>query len=420
MISRKFFTIGLTTLSLTAWAQGLPNWQVAEGMESVQWHLAGDPRGVPVVELGQTNSLELNFDDFFLTTQALNYTWIHCDRNWNHSRLSSSEYLDGFLQGQLPEGRLSFNTYQDYSHIRAVLPQAECQPMLSGNYYLVILDPQLGDTLAKLPTVFVEQMASIQGRVNIPLTRALRASHQEVDVTLDISVFALNDPMQDVAISIIQNRNWNTWRSLSPRFNSGTMLSFDFDQGENAFAGGNRFRFIDSKNLPTPSLRLRRYELNDHWTAFTENEAMRGGLSYVHEPDGRGVFNPRKQNSTDSDVEADYVLVDLFLKAPSALDHPLHILGDFNAYQFRPDHALVYDSVAQGYRGQVLIKQGYCEYLFAEAIPTEGESSAWPESAIARTEGNHWDCDNWYTVVAYVSTWGDRYDRAVGMLQLRR
>lgn len=419
MISGKFFTIGLAVTSWAAWGQGAPSWQVAEGLESVQWHIAGDPRGVPVVELGQVNSLELNFDDFFLTTQALNYTWIHCDRNWRPSRLSASEYLDGFLQDQLPEGRLSFNTYQDYSHVRAILPRSECQPLISGNYYLVILDPQLGDTLAKLPTVFVEQLASIQGRVNIPLSRDLRATHQEIDVNLDISAFALNDPMADVSMSYIQNRNWNTWRTLQPRFNHGTMLSFDYDQGENAFAGGNRFRFIDSKNLPTPSLRLRRYELEDHWTAFTENEAMRGGLSYVHEPDGRGVFSPRKQNSTDHDVEADYVKVDFYLKSAAALDHPVYLVGDFNAYQFRPDHELAFDSIESAYRGQILIKQGYTEYLFAEATST-ADGSNWPVAAVARTEGNHWDCDNWYTVVAYVSTWGDRYDRAVGMVQMRR
>jgi hypothetical protein len=77
---------------------------------------------------------------------------VHCDRSWKPSPILASEYLSGFWEGQIPEGSLSFNTYQGYSHYQMQLPEESSMPNLSGNYYLeVYADDHL---LLRLPVVF--------------------------------------------------------------------------------------------------------------------------------------------------------------------------------------------------------------------------------------------------------------------------
>ena len=42
-----------------AYAQFAPDWLVAEGIHSVQWHVLGDPQSLTVVPLGEIGSLRL-------------------------------------------------------------------------------------------------------------------------------------------------------------------------------------------------------------------------------------------------------------------------------------------------------------------------------------------------------------------------
>ncbi|MGA0109297.1 MAG: type IX secretion system plug protein domain-containing protein, partial [Schleiferiaceae bacterium] len=80
------------------------------------WHPVDRVDAPPVVGLGQASALQLRFDDFSQSVLPLRYVWVHCDRNWQPSSIIASEYLSGFWEGQIAEGRLSFNTYQGYSH----------------------------------------------------------------------------------------------------------------------------------------------------------------------------------------------------------------------------------------------------------------------------------------------------------------
>ena len=181
-------------------------------------HPAGQAQSLAVAPLCEVGALSLQFDDVSANTQALNYTWVHCNRNWNPSPLLSTEYLEGFLEGQLHQGTLSFNTYLPYSHFSDQLPHANCMPRISGNYYLLIYEQDPNDYLVKYPVVFYENAAGIQSSIHKTADVSLTKTHQEIDALVDLSGFSVQNPFSDVQLSLVQNRNLASLRTLAPRY----------------------------------------------------------------------------------------------------------------------------------------------------------------------------------------------------------
>lgn len=376
--------------------------------QAFRLHPVGQPQQIATTALNEKQSLQLSFDDLSANTLPLNYTWVHCDRNWNPSPLLASEYLEGFLEGQVSPGLLSFNTYQSYSHISMRLPEASCMPRISGNYYLVIYEAEPEEYLIKYPVVVYENAAGIQTSIHRAAHVELDKSHQEIDALVDLTNFSVQNPFEDVQWSVIQNRDWMTLRSFKPRFLRNGLYDFDYNNGENAFPGNNVFRFIDSKNIPVPTLRVPRYDLQDLWHAYVVTEKPRGHEPFVNQDDARGAFVPRKQNA-NADTEADYIVVDLALKDnEKSGNRSIYVVGDFNQYQRRDEYQLMYSPSDGIYFGQFIVKQGYLEYHLAE---WDSEQEIWDYSF---TEGNHWNCPNEYTSFLYLRQWGQRYDRVIG------
>ena len=390
---------------------GKPDLYVHPDFHAFQLYPVGQPQHVAAIPLGEAKALQLSYDDLSANTLPLNYTWIHCDRYWTPSTLLASEYLEGFLEGQTAQGLLSFNTYQPYSHVSMTLPEASCMPRVSGNYYLVLYESDPKEYLAKYPVVIYENLVGIQTSIHRTAPIELMKTHQEIDALADLTNFSVQNPLEDVQWSVLQNRDWTSLKSFKPRFLRNGYYDFDYNGGENAFPGNTIFRFVDSKNIPVPTLRIPRYELLDLWHAFVLEERPRGFEPFVNQDDARGAFVPRKQ-SANSDLEADYILLDIAVEDIEKSGHrALYVVGDFNHYQRKEEFQLIYDAEAGQYVGQIFIKQGYLEYHLAE---WNGDTQQWDYSF---TEGNHWNCPNEYTSFLYLREWGQRFDRVIGFGQ---
>lgn len=388
--------------SCPLWAQ-LPDIAKDSLIHSILWHPSGRVDAPPVVPLGQQGSLQLRFDDFSQSVLPLRYQWVHCDRNWKPSAIITSEFLEGFWEGQIPEGRLSFNTYQGYSHYQMALPEASSMPVLSGNYYLeVFADEHL---LLRLPTVFAERSEGLQLAVRRPAAAQWTDRYHEVDAWFPWDASRTTNPFADVRIGIWQNRDWNSFRLLPPRFAQGDRLDFDYNGGENAFLAGNIFRFADTKALPAPSLRVGRYELADRWIAFIRQDVPAGLGAYLRQEDARGSFVPRAARG-DNHTQADYLWMDVELKDTESWGgRRVALEGDFNWYRPDREHLLRFDEARGAYVGRMLVKQGYLEYRYRD-LSAGNEGLDW-------TEGNHSKSANQYTAVVYARVWGERYDRAL-------
>jgi hypothetical protein len=400
----RWTAVLVALLAAPGWAIGqTPEIKKDSLLHSVLWHPVDRVDAPAIVGLGQPRALQLRFDDFSQSVLPLKYVWVHCDRNWQPSPIMASEFVRGFWEGQVPEGRLAFNTYQGYSHYEMQLPEESSMPVLSGNYYLkVFADEQL---LLQLPVVFAETPSALQVAVRRPVAAKWTERYHEVDAWFPWDASRTSNPFTDVRLGILQNRDWNSFRLLAPRFAQGDRLDFDYNGGENAFLAGNVFRFVDTKALPSPSLLVTRYELSDRWIGFVRQDIPAGIGTYVRQEDARGSFVPRSARG-DAGTQADYVWLDLELKDTEAWGgRRIALEGDFNQYQPGPEHVLSFSEARGAYIGRILVKQGYLEYRFRD-LNAGVDGIDW-------TEGSHSRSANQYSAVVYARIWGERYDRAV-------
>lgn len=396
------FGLGLFVLKVEA---QLPEIYKDSLINSLQWHPVDRVDAPAVVGLGQEGALQLRFDDFSQSVLPLRYIWVHCDRNWDRSSIIASEYLSGFWEGQIAEGRLSFNTYQGYSHYTATLPESSSMPVLSGNYYLEVYHDD--ELLIRLPTVFTESTADLQVAVRRPAAPRLTARYQEVDAWFPWDASRTTNPFADIRLGILQNRDWTSYRLLAPRFAQGDRLDFDYNGGENCFVAGTVMRFVDTKNLPASSLRVARYELQDRWIGFVRQDIPTGILGYTRQDDSRGSFVPRAARG-DNHTQSDYLWLDLELKDNEGSGaRRIAVEGDFNMYQPGIEHQLHFDESRGAYVGRVLVKQGYLEYRYRDLDAGQ--------NGLDWSEGSHSISANQYTAIVYARIWGERYDRAVGV-----
>ena len=70
----------LLGLSYCAFAQkGTPEIALHQDFRSFQLYPTGEPQRLAAIPLGEAHVLQLAFDDLSANTQALNYTWVHCE-----------------------------------------------------------------------------------------------------------------------------------------------------------------------------------------------------------------------------------------------------------------------------------------------------------------------------------------------------
>ncbi|MCL4482106.1 MAG: DUF5103 domain-containing protein, partial [Bacteroidetes bacterium] len=79
-------------------------------LHTVLFYNEGWEFSLPVLELGSSQRLVFKFDELSREPKTFNYTLVHCDADWNPSRLVTAEYLDGFPENPVNDYASSVNT----------------------------------------------------------------------------------------------------------------------------------------------------------------------------------------------------------------------------------------------------------------------------------------------------------------------
>lgn len=90
-------------------------------------------------------------------------------------------------------------------------------------------------------------------------------------------------------------------------------------------------------------------------------------------------------------------------------NHDVYIVGAFNDWNLSLDNKMTYDETYRAYQGDVFLKQGFHNYMYAMVDKKTGEVS------FQDTEGNFFQTENNYTIFIYYRPFGERYDRLVAV-----
>ena len=347
-----------------------------------------------VASLAGQNQLVLHFDDMQQNRSDYSVRILHCEYDWQVSRLSTLEYLSDYNEFPITEFTFSYNTLQPYVHYQFRLPQVK----LSGNYLLVVYrNRNPNDLVLSRRFMVFDNLAPVKSQL-VSAPGGARFQRQQIDLeVLYRSLPGIVDPSSQIKVVIRQNQRWdNAIYGLRPTGDrTGTQsLEYKLFDLSNTFPGGNEFRLFDLRTVRASGQNvgtIRVDSVRKSLDAFLLPDKPRGNLPYARRDDLNGSFIIANQDFTDAYVSGEYAEVHFFLKVDQPAPAPVYVAGDFSNYQRTAPYVMQYDAGLGGYRADVPLKQGWYNYIY---LVGQNENALTLEGTFSETE-------NFYEILIY-------------------
>jgi len=365
----------------------------------------------PVIRLNSGDRLVFSFDEIANDNSWLQYRLMHCNADWQPSRLVEPEFLDGFNIADVEDFAFSENTFVHFVNYRIEFPNAMMQPLVSGNYLLQVFNRDTpGDIILQARFMVAEDNAGIAGNASGRTDRGHNTEWQQLNLEVSLDGLSGANPYQDIKISLLQNGSEQSRRLLHrPQRVNGSSLVYQH-MPELIFPAGNEYRRFESisNGFPGMGVDSLRFGGSNYqvWLKKDEGRALR---NYEFDRTQHGRFLVREYNATDSDLGADYISVHFMLDMPRLRDADIYVDGEMTHCRFDSSNRMVYDSDAHLYRLVMPLKQGAYNYRYV-TMPASGNGT--PSTEL--TEGNKYETQNEYWVAVYYHPPGARADRLIG------
>jgi hypothetical protein len=411
----KIFVVWFLTAPIDLWGQSGRDFQnpdlTNENIKTVQFHRVGWPMSYPLIELNSNQKLLLSFDELGTEIKNYHYSIEMCDADWEPSTLMPTEYLLGDNLRPIEDFRHSFNTTFDYVHYEVVFPNEDASVFLSGNYLLRVFEDYDSRNPVLIRRFMVsEQQVKTEVNINYTMQSLGRENYQEIDFEVFYPGINIQDPGNEVAVTIMQNgRTDNAITGLRPLFFGNDRMDFNYNR-EVVLEGGNEFRWVDLRSLRFQSDHIREITFSDpfyHVDIFTDHP--QADKSYFYHRDFNGRYYIEVQEEQDPEISADYAFVHFSLDwVPPFQNREVYLIGGVSNWQCNQNNLMTYDFDNDLYKLTLLLKQGYYNYQYL--VKQEAGS---PGSVMA-LEGSFGRTENDYLILVYYRAAGKRYDRLIG------
>lgn len=371
----------------------------------------GDIFAPPVVTLGTGDALDVEFDHLSDDRVYLRFRVLRCDADWRPSTIAEAEYLDGFNESSVENYDFSRGTTVHYVHYGFQFPNADIRPRMSGNYLIQVFPEDNPDDVWFQTRVMIsEQSASISASVTSRTDVDYNDGHQQLSVSVDVERADVSDPFNDMVVVIQQNGRADSEVALHrPLRMSGRKAIYEHDRSL-IFEAGNEYRRMEVSNVHYPGMRVAGidyYEPYYHFNLVVDEPRTDDPYSFDSTQNGRFVV--REYNSSESQLEADYVVVHFALDAPRHPDTMVFLDGDFTSRRFDAEAQMQYNASTDRYERAMLLKQGHYNYQYLTVPPGARRGYTAP------IEGDKYQTVNEYLIKVYTRGTLDRTDRLIGV-----
>lgn len=382
-------------------------------IRTVQCYPVGNPFVEPIIELGSGQQLYFAFDDLSPEMNTYTYTIVHCDPDWNNSNLSSFNYLDGFVNNPVNDYNYSFNTQVQYVHYTLKLPNENVNMKLSGNYILQVFNDNNADSAVISQRFSVlEKKVGINAEVVTATIPSYLYTSQQLNFAVSYDNLPIYNPVRDVKAYVTQNQDPNLRRSFAPTFIRQNQLVYG-DGSNNLFNGLSPFRNFQASSLVYFTQYVRDILKGPEGVYNVILVPGKVPQNYIPLPDRNGNYFIAAENVNNPQLEADYEIVHFAIYYPQPIpDADVYVYGKFSDWKLLPGQKMSYDAKNKAYVGQVELKQGYYDYMFA-VVPKSN-----PKVDLVTMQGNFYQNRNDYNIRFYLYDYNLNYYRFIGYQEL--
>ena len=378
----------------------------SQNIKSIQLRPLQENNFSAIVPLG--TPLEISFDDLDADSKDYQYKIEHMTHDWKSSRLSSSQFIDGFDQNTIINVSNSFNTLQNYTHYSVRIPNINTVITKSGNYLLSILNTD-DDVIFTRRFVLYEPSTTLGVTVERSRNSKTLNTQQTIEFFINHPKIKINNPAQEVHVVILKNNNWEEKiTNLQPTFFRPNQLSYTYTNKTN-FWGGNEYLNFDNKLIRNNSLNVVKIIKKDIFHHYLYPFEFNPFRKYSYNPDINGQFVIRTLEAKDSKTEADYAMIHFTLSVEEAFsEREVYVYGAFNDFKITDENKMYFDQEERAYKANILLKQGFYNYTFATK-ETNGNINT------NDVNGSFYETENEYTVIVYYKPFGSFFERVVGI-----
>ena len=401
---------GILLLTMSAYAQQHEIW--SENIASLQVVSGKDWLGDALIRLGSSDRLTISFDDLTHQYHRYVYSLTHCEPDWTPTEgLFTSDYISGFQDGiTIDNYQESINTNQLYNHYTLRFPNSSCAPKISGNYQLDIIDDETKEVVATARFMVTENIANISTTILTDTDIDVRRSHQQLNLRLDYpQTLKATNPREQFRVLVMQNHRSDNqvWCPPAPVMRPGT-LEWTHTK-DLIFPAGNEFHKFEMLDVHRNSMGVESLQWDGEWYhAHLYHDYPR--RAYVYDEDADGAFYIRNSDNIENDITSEYVKVNFYLDTPR-LDGEVYVDGKWTYNGLSEKYLMEYDDENKWYHAEIPLKYGYYSYQYLNILPAYSQRL----TPTGETEGDFFQTENRYLVMAYYKGNGDRFWRLIGV-----
>lgn len=385
----------------------------------------GDFMSPPVITSGADQRVLISFDEKAEDRSYLRYRLVHCNADWQPSRLIDSEILRGFNYAEVTDYGFSTNTFIHYVNYHITIPSEDMMPLVSGNYLVeVYREDEPEQAVLQVRLSIAEPRVTASGELSVNTDRGTMDRWQQLSLTVDLSEYLRDNrvanPLTDIIVTVERNGDPLSAVTLAPPLRqSGSKLIYDH-QPALIFPAWNEYRRFETVNVLSPGMGVDSMRFDGNiYHAWLTPDVPRADRQYFYDSTQHGRFMVRELNATDSDLGADYVMTHFTLLQPEYLDGDVYVQGEMNGYLPTAAWRMTYSPELGGYTLAVPLKQGSYNYRYAVAPKqvagmeaTDLNASLIPDPS--PVEGDKYQTRNEYLVRVWHRDPMARADRLIG------
>ncbi len=392
------------------------DWVLDSNVHTVQIHTGEEPIFGAAVPMNRTQSLYLSFDMLTWNNQGGDYTEynfqiIHCNGDWRKSNLYDMDYLEDYNEFAITDESFSYNTRVPFTHYNVQLPRVK----VPGNYAIQVYRGNNESDVVFIKRLMVfEPLVGVSAEITRSSSVSDRDIRHQLEFLVDYSKFNISNPFNDIYVVIRQNQQWfNAIKGLKPTFvrEQDRQLEYRHFNLENTFYAGNEYRYFDIRTVSSFGQNVA--EINKESTpvkAFLLPDRSRATEAYSQYQDLNGAYVIGNLETRGGPLNADYINTSFTLRTEELPNAEVYVMGAFNNKVLSEANRMRYDATLQSYTADLLLKQGFYNYLFY--VQSGNNSNPYP------FDGNYFQTDNQYEVLVYVRPIGSRGDLLVGYTNL--